>query len=79
MKKLIHFLNVAILSLLASCIILLFGGIGYLAADHYQPADHHDPSYLIDEYEEELSPRSDYLFPRNDVFQEHDAPERIDL
>lgn len=79
MKRIVLFLNTAILALFASCIILLFGGIEYLTADLNQPVNHQEPAQLIDEYEEDLNPRSDYFFPRDNVFEGHDAHERIDL
>ena len=72
MRRIVHFLNIAILAFFASCIILLFGGIEYRAADLMQPIDYQESPNPIDEdeYIEELNPRSDYYLPHNEMFQE---------
>ncbi len=72
MRRVVHFLNIAILAFFASCIILLFGGIEYRAADLMQRIDYQESPNSIDddEFIEELNPRSDYYLPYNDMFQE---------
>ena len=72
MRRVVHFLNIAILAFFASCIILLFVGIEYRAADLMQPIDYQESLNPIDEdeYIEELNPQSDYYLPDNDMFQE---------
>ncbi len=79
MKKIGHFLNIAVLALFAGCIILLFGGIEFRAAEFKQSVDYQEPIYQFDDYEEELNPRSDYFSPRDNIFQEANNPEIIHL
>ena len=74
MKKIIHFLNVAILSFFASCIIFLFGGIEYRAADIMQSIDYQEPLYPLDDHEENFNPRSDYYSIPGKVFPEENDP-----
>ena len=77
MKKISHFLNIAVLALFAGCIILLFGGIEFRAAEFKQSIDYQEPYYQFEEFEEELNPRSDYFYPRDNIFQEAINPEII--
>ena len=71
MKKISHFLNIAILTLFASCMILLFGGIEYRAADLMQSIDYQKPLYPLDNHEDDINPRSDdYSVPDNVIFEE---------
>ena len=73
MKKISHFLNIAILTFFASCMILLFGGIEYRAADLMQSIDYQKPLYPLDNHEEDISPRSDYYsIPDNVIFEEQE-------
>jgi hypothetical protein len=71
MKKIGHFLNIAILTFFASCMILLFGGIEYRAADLMQSIDYQKPLYPLDNHEDEISPKSDYYtVPDTVIFEE---------
>ena len=72
MRRIVHFLNMAILTFFASCVILLFGGMEYRAVDLIQSIDYQESPYPIDEdeFEEELNPRSDYYFPHDNMLQE---------
>ena len=79
MKKIGHFLNIAVLALFASCIILLFGGIEFRAAEVKQSVDYQEPIYQFDDYGDELNPRSDYYSPHDNMFLEENNPEIIRL
>lgn len=70
MKKIIHFLNIAILSFFASCIILLFGGIEYRTADLMQSIAYQETPHQSNEYEDDFNPKSDYYSIPDNVFQE---------
>ena len=71
MKKISHFLNIAILTFFACCMILLFGGIEYRAADLMQSIDYQKPLYPLDDHEDDIHPRSDdYSVPDNVIFEE---------
>lgn len=72
MIRIVQFLNMAILTFFATCVILLFGGIEYRAAELMQSIDYQESPYSIDEdeYEKEFNPRSDYYFPQDNMFQE---------
>ena len=79
MRRICHFINMAILVLFASCIILLFGGIEYRAADLMQSIDYQEAPYPVDEYEEEFNPRSDSYSLPDSLFQEANHPEVVYL
>ena len=71
MKKISHFLNIAILTFFASCMILLFGGIEYRAADLMQSIDYQKPLYHLENHKDDINPRSDYYsVPDNVIFEE---------
>ena len=74
MKKISHFLNIAILTFFASCMILLFGGIEYRTADLMQSIDYQKPLYPLDDLENDINPRSDYYSEPDNVFIEEKEP-----
>ena len=79
MKRIVRFLNVAILALFASCTILWLGSMELMTVDFGSPADQQEIPYPIDGEVEELNPRSDFLFPYDNLFQESDRPETVHL
>ena len=79
MKRTIRFLKVAILSLFGTCTILLVGGIHFSATNIIESPDFLEPAYQGDEYFEGLNPKSDYLWPYDDLLQERNVPEVIQL
>ena len=79
MKRTIRFLKVAILTLFVTFTILLVGGIHFSATTIIESPDFLEPAYQGDEYFEGLNPKSDYLWPYDDLLQERNVPEVIQL
>ena len=71
MKRTIRFLKVAILTLFGTCTILLVGGIHFSATNIIESPDFLEPAYQGDEYFEELNPKSDYLWPHDDLLSDY--------
>ena len=79
MKRTIRFLKVAILTLFGTCTILLVGGIHFSATNITESPNFLEPACPGDEYFKELNPKSDYLWPYDDLLQERNVPEVIHL